>query len=59
MNVSIILGYTFIYFKIFVRHCYKQKVDLYFAFYFGFLFVIGMNQSAQERLFTVKAFLFS
>ena len=29
INISIILGYTFIYFKIFVRHCYKQKVDLY------------------------------
>ena len=29
INISVILGYTFIYFKIFVRHCYKQKVDLY------------------------------
>ena len=29
INISIILGYTLIYFKIFVRHCYKQKVDLY------------------------------
>ena len=30
INISIILGYTFIYFKTFVHHCYKQKVDLYF-----------------------------
>ena len=29
INISIILGYTFIYFKIFERHCYKQNVDLY------------------------------
>ena len=27
-----------------------------FVIYFGFLFVIVMNQSAQERLFMVKAF---
>ena len=32
INISIILGYTFIYFKIFVRHCYKQKVDFYLCY---------------------------
>ena len=40
-----------------------ELVGSYFVIYFGFLFVIVMNHSAQERLkFTVKvlkAFLFS
>ena len=39
-----------------------ECVCSYFVIYFGFVFVIVMNQSAQKRLFTVKvlkAFLFS
>ena len=39
-----------------------ELVCSYFVIYFGFLIAIVMNQSAQERLFTViwlKAFLFS
>ena len=33
---SIVLGYTFMYLKIFVRHCYKQKVILYINIFFLF-----------------------
>ena len=39
-----------------------ELVCSYFVIHFGFMFYIVMNQSAQERLFTVKvlkAFLFS
>ena len=32
------------------------ELSSYFVIYFGFLFVIVMNQSAQERLFTVIFF---
>ena len=37
----------------------NRQVPCSFVCFFLFLFVIVMNQSAQERLFTVKAFLFS
>ena len=45
INISIILGYTFIYFKIFVRHCHKQKVDLYYI-----VLLSEMNNARQTML---------